>query len=110
MFHSLLMMFLDSCSSKPNEINDLDQLLSDVFTELQDFNEASTQHMRAIKELPELRAHRSKQRNILRMEKVITWIEADTSQLLNIDGCGFLQRADFNTLFTIPLLVLGGSN
>jgi hypothetical protein len=90
MFCPLLMMFLDSSPSKPNEINDLDQLLSDVFTELQDFNEASTQHMRAIKELPEMRAHRSKQKNILRMEKVMTWIEADTSQLLNIDGCGFL--------------------
>jgi hypothetical protein len=110
MFCPLLMMFLDSSPSKPNEINDLDQLLSDVFTELQDFNEASTQHMRAIKDLPEMRAHRSKQKNILRVEKVMTWIEADTSQLLNIDGCGFLQRADFNTLFTIPLLVLGGTN
>ncbi|KAL3427787.1 AAA family protein [Phlyctema vagabunda] len=93
-----------------SEIGGPDELLGEIFTELRDFTEASSKHMEAIKELPEMKAHRSKQKNMLRTEKVMAWIEADTSQILNIDGCGFLRRVDFNTLFTIPILVLSGNN
>ena len=58
----------------------------------------------------EMRVHRSKQRNLLKIDKVIAWVESEVSQLLWIDGKSVLRRSIFNLSLLAPLLVLGESN
>jgi hypothetical protein len=54
-----------------------------------------------------MREHRSKKRNMLRAENIMQWIESENSQLLWIDGNDVLRRSDFNSLFAVPLVILG---
>jgi hypothetical protein len=54
--------------------------------ELSEFDEASTQYERVIEELPEMRPHRSKKKNMWKTDKVMDWLESDKSQMLWIDG------------------------
>lgn len=87
----------------------LSRLLGDSFIELREFNQATEQHQRVLEQLPEMQAYRSQQCNILKTEKVLSWVESGASQLLWIDGNRVLERSDFNTLFAVPLLILGES-
>ena len=64
----------------------------------------------AIEQASEMRGHRSKQRNITRIEGVMDWIESETSRLLWINGHNVLRRSVFTMSFATPLLVLGESN
>ena len=56
-----------------------------------------------------MRGHRSKQRNRTRLQKVIDWIDSDSSQLLWIDGNKILRRSDFAISFATPIMILGES-
>lgn len=57
-----------------------------------------------------MRPHKTKNLNLLRADKIMGWIESDTSQLLWINGNGVIGRCDFNSLFVVPLLLFGESN
>ncbi|KAF2097285.1 hypothetical protein NA57DRAFT_77539 [Rhizodiscina lignyota] len=93
-----------------NESCDLDGQLAAMFTELNEFDEARMQQQKIAEQLPEMRQHRSTQRNILKVEKVMDWIESETSRLLWIDGNNILQRETFGISFVSPLLIFGESN
>jgi hypothetical protein len=95
-------------SVEPEE--DFDSLLEEVFVELQEYDEGRSQQQRVLEQLPEMRPHRSKQRNILKVDRVMSWIESAKSELLWIDGNNLLRRHDFNASFADPLLILGQSN
>lgn len=88
---------------------DLDVLLHRVFLELQEYDESRSQQQRIVEQLPEMRQHRTKQRNILKVDRVMAWIESTKSELLWIDGNNLLRRHDFHASFTVPLLILGES-
>ena len=64
----------------------------------------------AIEQTSEMRGHRSMQRNIMRIEEVMAWVESESSRLLWINGHNVLRRSDFSMSFAAPLLVLGESN
>ena len=64
----------------------------------------------AIEQASEMRGHRSKRKNITRIEGVMDWIESETSRLLWINGHNVLRRSVFTMSFATPLLVLGESN
>lgn len=64
----------------------------------------------AIEQISEMRGHRSKQRNIMRVEEVVAWVESESSQLLWINGHNVLRRSDFSLSFAAPLLLLGESS
>ena len=51
-----------------------------------------------VEQLPQMRQHRSKQKNILKIGKVMAWIEASNSELLWIDGNNMIRRHDFTRL------------
>ncbi|RDW67382.1 uncharacterized protein DSM5745_09248 [Aspergillus mulundensis] len=84
----------------------LDQL-GGIFADLKNYNEETQRRKIAIEEAPGMQNHRSTQRNLLRSEKVLSWIESDVSQLLWVEGNNVLRRSDFNACFAIPLLVMG---
>ncbi|GKZ38850.1 hypothetical protein AbraIFM66950_011373, partial [Aspergillus brasiliensis] len=86
--------------------NLLDQL-GGLFAHLKTYNEETLREKHAIEETSEMRSHRSTQRNLLRSEKVLSWIETDVSQILWVEGNNVLQRSVFNASFAIPLLVMG---
>jgi hypothetical protein len=77
---------------------------------LQEYGEDRSRQQRVLEQLPEMRPHRSKQRNILKVDRVMSWIESPKSELLWIDGNNRLRRYDFNASFADPLLILGQSN
>jgi hypothetical protein len=88
---------------------DFDALLECVFIELQEYDESRSRQQRVVEQLPEMRPYRSKQRNILKVDRVMAWIESTKSELLWIDGNNLLRRHDFNASFAVPLLILGES-
>ncbi|KAG4436031.1 hypothetical protein IFR05_008463, partial [Cadophora sp. M221] len=92
------------------ELGDFDALLEGVFLELQEYDEGRSRQQRVLEQLPEMRPHRSKQRNLLKVDRMISWIESTKSELLWIDGNNLLRRHDFNASFADPLLILGQSN
>ncbi|RAK93828.1 hypothetical protein BO79DRAFT_268248 [Aspergillus costaricaensis CBS 115574] len=92
-----------------SQINILDQL-GGPFSHLKSYNQETLRRKGAIEETPEMRSHRSTQRNLLRSEKVLAWIESDVSQILWVEGNNVLRRSDFNASFAIPLLVMGEGN
>jgi hypothetical protein len=87
----------------------LDQL-GGLFADLKNYNEETQRRKVAIEEIPDMRNHRSTQRNLLRSEKVLSWIECETSRLLWVEGNNVLRRSEFNACFAIPLLVMGESS
>ncbi|KAF4625134.1 hypothetical protein G7Y89_g13035 [Cudoniella acicularis] len=88
---------------------DLDQFLGKIFVELHEYDDICAQQQRILEQLPEMRPHRSKERNILKVDKVMSWVESPASKLLWIDGNHHLQRHDFNASFAMPLILLGES-
>jgi hypothetical protein len=92
------------------ELLDLDHQMATLFTDLNEFDEARAQQQRILEQLPEMRRYRSTQRNILKVDKVMDWLESKTSQLLWIDGNNILQRETFSTSFVAPFLIFGESN
>jgi hypothetical protein len=88
----------------------LDSLCNDVFIELRDFRLNLSRQTVAIEESADLHEHKARQKNLLRMEKVLAWVEAESSQLLWINGNNVLRRSEFSILFATPLLVLGEGN
>ena len=90
--------------------NQLTTLLGGVFVELQEYDEDCAQQQRVLEQLPEMRPYRSKQRNILKVDRVMAWVESTKSELLWINGNNILRRHDFNALFAVPLLLHGQSN
>jgi hypothetical protein len=87
----------------------LDQL-GGLFADLKNYNEETQRRKVAIEEIPAMRNHRSTQRNLLRSEKVLSWIECESSRLLWVEGNNVLRRSEFNACFAIPLLVMGESS
>jgi hypothetical protein len=85
----------------------LDDFLQKIFVELHAFDEENNRRQEAVEQLPEMREHRSKKRNMLRAENIMQWLESEKSELLWIDGSGILSRSEFNSLFALPLLILG---
>lgn len=92
------------------DVEDFEALLEGIFVELQEYDESCNQQQRVLEQLPEMRPHRSKQRNILKVDRIMAWIESTKSQLILIDGNNLLRRHDFNASFVDPLLNLGQSN
>ncbi|KIM94475.1 hypothetical protein OIDMADRAFT_60802 [Oidiodendron maius Zn] len=90
-----------------DELSDLDHQMATLFTDLNEFDEARAQQQRILEQLPEMRRYRSTQRNVLKVDKVMDWVESTTSQLLWIDGNNILQRETFSALFVAPLLIFG---
>ena len=97
-------------ASDPKEITDVESLLDDLFVDLRDFRQDAARREMAIEQTSEMRDHRSKQRNIMRIQEVIDWVESESSQLLWINGHNVLRRSIFSMSFAAPLLVLGESN
>ena len=93
-----------------DELLDLDHQMATLFTDLNEFDEARVQQQRIAEQLPEMRRYRSTQRNVLKVDKVMDWVESKTSQLLLIDGNNILQRETFSASFVAPLLIFGESN
>lgn len=89
---------------------EIDALFREVFVEFHEFDEDTQQHRRIIEQLPEMRPHRTRNQNMLRVEKIMEWVESSTSQLLLVDGSWVLGRYDFNSLFVGPLLIFGDSS
>jgi hypothetical protein len=89
---------------------DIDKQLAEWFTDLKGFDEAYALQQRVVEQLPEMRPHRSTKRNVLKVDKIMTWIESTTSQMLWIDGNNILQRQDCNATISIPLILLGESH
>ncbi|KAK0624591.1 hypothetical protein B0T17DRAFT_245674 [Bombardia bombarda] len=91
------------------EEDPVDRLRQDIFVELQDHLEHLGARKRAVEQFPDMGPHRSKQRNLLRSEKFMDWVESQTSQLLWVDANHVVSRPDFNASFAIPLLLVGES-
>lgn len=94
----------------PNVVTDAESLLDDLFVELRESRQDASRREMAIEQTSEMRGHRTKQRNIMRIEEVMGWVESESSRLLWINGHNVLRRADFSISFAAPLLVLGESN
>ncbi|KAJ5630110.1 hypothetical protein N7528_003767 [Penicillium herquei] len=84
--------------------------LGDHFAELKSYNEETLRRRTAIEEITDMRKHRSSKRNLLRSEKVLSWIESESSQLLWVEGNKVLRRSEFNACFAIPLILMGESS
>ena len=54
-----------------------------------------------------MEAYRGKKDSILRLEKVLAWLESEHSELLWVNGNHVLKRSDWNTSFVMPLLIDG---
>ena len=81
-----------------------------MFHELRDLRSDIARREKAIEQSSDMRSHRSRQKNIIRTDKVMAWANSESSQLLWINGDNVLRRTDFNMSFAAPLLVLGESN
>jgi hypothetical protein len=85
-------------------------LRDEIFPELRAYHLDLSLRERMTEQAPEMRGHRSKLRNMLKIDKVMDWVQSDTSQLLWIDANEVLRRLDFNMLFAAPILLIGESN
>ncbi|KAK7426233.1 hypothetical protein QQZ08_007263 [Neonectria magnoliae] len=47
---------------------------------------------------------------MLKVDRVMNWLESETSQLLWVDGNQILQRQKFSASFVVPLLIFGKSS
>lgn len=97
----------DSASSQEPSPPSMDQVLDDIFPELRAQHDESERRARAIEELPSMHSHRSKQKSLLKSERLIAWLQSNVSELLWIDGSNLLTVVDCNALFTNPLLLAG---
>lgn len=85
-------------------------LRDEMFPELRDYHLDLSRRERMTEQAPEMRGHRSKLRNMLKIDKVMDWVQSDSSQLLWIDANGVLHRSEFNIFFAAPILLIGESN
>ena len=83
-----------------NEMSYLDT----VFPDLQELNEYTSAQQATAEEQPEMHEHRRERSNILKVDKVVAWLESKQSQLLWIDGNMVLTRAHWNSTFAVPVL------
>ena len=88
----------------------LETINGDFFAELRDSYENEARRGRSIEQKPEMRQHRSEQRNLSKAEQIIAWLESDSSELLWIDGNDLLRRSELSILFVAPLVILGETN
>ncbi|KAI9761081.1 MAG: bck1-like resistance to osmotic shock [Chaenotheca gracillima] len=108
---------------KASTVEDVDEFLADhldgegfdrfcdtLFPGLRNLDDETLQHEAAMEQLPGMDSYRQKGLNLLRMERVISWIEADHSKILWVDGCGVLQRSEWNSSFVVPLMIDATSN
>lgn len=102
-------MELEGHDSHAATEDDLDQLLREVFVELSEFKRDSKQHQDKIKQLPEMHRQRTKDRNLKEADKIMDWIQSDSSKLLLVNGSSVISRYDFNSVFAMPLLLSGES-
>jgi hypothetical protein len=96
-----------SSLEEANNTTNIDHQLSAVFADLAEFDKAQSQQQRIAEQLPEMREHRKTQRNILKVDKVMDWLESTRSELLWVDGNHILPRQTFNASFAVPLLIFG---
>lgn len=89
--------------------SDLEALNEEFFVELRDSYESAARRGRSIEQKPEMREHRSEQRNLSKTDQIIAWLESDSSQLLWIDGNHLLRQSQLSILFITPLVILGES-
>ena len=89
--------------------SDLEILKDDFFAELRDSYENSARRARSIEQKPEMREHRSEQRNLSKTDQVVAWLESESSQLLWIDGNDLLRKSELSIFFVAPLVILGES-
>jgi hypothetical protein len=89
---------------------DMESMLREVFEDFRAFDEDAKEKRKKTEQLAEMRAQQRRNKNMLRAEKIMAWVEADTSQLLWVDGNKVLGRYDFNSLFVSPLLIFGDSS
>ena len=61
------------------EPKDHNALHDRIFSELRDFQENLSQIEKVIEQAPEMHGHRSRLRNILKIDKVMAWVELDTA-------------------------------
>lgn len=99
--------YQDYTPKQPTVGDNIDLFLQDVFVELHSLHKETGRRRDAAEQLPERRDQRSRKRNVLRAENIMRWVESGKSELLWIDGSGILSRKDFNSLFAVPLLILG---
>ena len=92
------------------EPEDLTALRDEIFPELRGYHLDVSRRESVIEQSPEMREHRSKVRNILKIDKFLDWVQSLASQLLWIDANGILGRSDFNIFFAAPILIIGESN
>lgn len=88
---------------------DFEVLKEEFFEELRDSYEDAARRARSIEQKPEMREHRSEQRNLLKTDQIIAWLMSDSSQLLWIDGNDLLRRSELSVLFVAPLVIMGES-
>ncbi|CAG8983102.1 hypothetical protein HYALB_00004544 [Hymenoscyphus albidus] len=81
----------------------------DIFTDLRDF-EAEKEQAEETKFVPETTEQRTKRRNMLQSDEIITWIESERSQLLWIDGSYLLSRSYHLASFITPLTIDAACN
>ena len=85
-------------------------MCDEFFPELRDLHIDILRREKAIEQSSDMRNHRWRQKNIMRTDEVIAWVNSKSSQLLWIDGDHVLRRSEFSMSFAAPLLVLGESN
>lgn len=75
-----------------------------MFTELRDLK-AEREHAKKTEFISETTEQKTKRRNMLRSDEIISWIESNESRLLWIDGSNILSRSHFLASFVTPLTV-----
>lgn len=93
---------------KPSpEPNSMEDSLSMLFTDLNKLEHIRSQKFKMEEQRPEMHQYRSTKRNILKVDHVMDWVEAQSSQLLWVDGNNSLRRETFSASFVAPILLLG---
>lgn len=78
-----------------------------LFTDLNKLEDIRTQKLKMEEQRPEMHQYRTTKRNILKVDHVMDWVEAQSSQLLWVDGSHSLRRETFSASFVAPVLLLG---
>jgi hypothetical protein len=94
--------------SKPSpEPHSMEDSLAMLFTDLNKLEDTRAQKLKMEEQRPEMHQYRSTKRNILKVDHVMDWVEAQSSQLLWVDGNNSLRRETFSASFVAPVLLLG---
>ena len=90
-----------------NNHETLYQFRDTVFPDLRELEETLHESEILTEQLPEMESYRQKKHSLLKLERVMTWLESDRSELLWVNGNHVLRRSDWNTSFALPLLIDG---